>query len=219
MGDRGPDSTAQPTDRLMAFRAVLWDFGGVLADSPFDAFDRYERQQGLPSGFLRSVNAVNPDTNAWACLERSSIDLDTFVERFRTEAEAAGADGRVDGHAVIALLSGRVRPVMIEAVRHCRRRLRTALLTNNTAVQDDTFLGDLFDVVVESSKAGTRKPDPEFYELALTALDVAPADAVFLDDLGVNLKPARQLGMATIKVVNPEEALDELEALVGFPVR
>lgn len=186
-------------------RAVLWDFGGVLADSPFDAFARYEAAHDLPEGFLRGVNATNPDTNAWAAFERGDIDLDDFADRFETEAAEAG--GHVDGRAVIALLSGRLRPNMIEAVRRCRPRLRTALLTNNVAASDmpvaaDT-VGSLFDTVIESSKVGVRKPDPRFYQMALDALGVPAGAAVFLDDLGINLKPARQLGMTTIKGGRP----------------
>jgi putative hydrolase of the HAD superfamily len=206
------------------YRAVLWDYGGVLCDSPFDAFARYERKEGLPEGFLRKVNANNPDTNAWALLERGAIDLDEFVGRFEAEADAAGAGGRVDGHAVVALLEGQVRPAMVDAVRRCRRHLKTALVTNNVGaaerpVHDDTFLADLFDVVVQSSIAGVRKPDPAFYTRTLDELGVAAEEAVFLDDLGINLKPARALGMTTIKVLDPGQALAELEAVVGFPVQ
>ncbi|MDQ2729955.1 MAG: haloacid dehalogenase, partial [Actinomycetota bacterium] len=131
----------------MAVKAALWDFGGVLTDSPFDAFARYERAHGLPDGFLRSVNALDADTNAWACFERGEIDMDTFATRF--EAEALRAGSRVDARAVIALLAGNIRPAMIEAVRRCRPRLRTALLTNNVSVMDrpigDDTLDDLFD--------------------------------------------------------------------------
>lgn len=214
----------------MTFKAVLWDFGGVLADSPFVAFDRYERETGLPEGFLRTVNAEHPDTNAWACFERGEIDLDGFAERFEAEAEAAGSQRRLDARAVIALLSGNLRPTMIEAVRRCRLRLATALLTNNVTAADrpmngsqtqqiDTFLHDMFDVVVESSKAGVRKPDIAFYQMSLDALRIEAHEAVFLDDLGINLKPARAMGMATIKVVDPDVALGELEALIGFSLR
>ena len=77
----------------------------------------------------------------------------------------------------------------------------------------------LFDVVLESSKIGVRKPEPRIYELACEALEVEPADCVFLDDLGINLKPARAMGMTTIKVVEPGDALAELEQVVGFPLR
>ncbi|MGI8751658.1 MAG: HAD-IA family hydrolase [Acidimicrobiales bacterium] len=202
----------------MTVRAALWDFGGVLADSPFEAFARYERQHGLPDGFLRTVNAADADANAWACFERGEIGLDTFATRFEDEALRAGF--RVDARAVIGLLDGGIRPAMIQAVRRCRPRLRTALLTNNVAPMDrpigDEALGDLFDVVIESSKVGVRKPDPRFYQLALEALDIEADEAVFLDDLGINLKPARQLGMTTIKVIDPVVALAELEATVGF---
>ncbi len=205
----------------MTVKAVLWDFGGVLAASPFDAFARYERERGLPAGFLRSVNARDADTNAWACFERGEIDQDVFAARFQAEARRAGQ--RVDARAVIGLLAGDIRPEMIRAVRRCRPRLRTALLTNNVSAMDqpigDDTLADLFDVVIESSRVGVRKPDPRFYQLALDSLGVRADEAVFLDDLGINLKPARELGMTTIKVAEPDGALRELEATVGFSLR
>jgi putative hydrolase of the HAD superfamily len=203
--------------------AVLWDFGGVITTSPFDAFRRYEDDHGLPAGFLRGLNAVDPDTNAWAAFERGETDLEGFALRFEAEAEAAGAPpGAVDAHAVVAVLRGEVRPAMVEAVRRCQERTRTALLTNNflvggTTVDYGPVLG-YFDVVVESSRAGCRKPDPRFYTTACEMLGVDPGEAVFLDDLGVNLKPARAMGMRTIKVVDPAVALAELEAIVGFPL-
>jgi putative hydrolase of the HAD superfamily len=204
-------------------RAVLFDFGGVLSESPFDAFARFEAERGLPEGFLRTLHATNPDGNAWARLERSEIDLAEFRRLY--EAEALEAGHAVDGGEVLPLLAGDLRPAMVEAVRRCAERLKTALLTNNVvepmAGLDGTFRSvlPLFDVVIESSRVGVRKPDPRFYEMACEALGVGPHEAVFLDDLGVNLKPARAMGMATIKVDDPDRALDELEAVVGFPLR
>jgi putative hydrolase of the HAD superfamily len=202
--------------------ATLWDFGGVILESPFDAFGRYERENDLPGGFLRQLNATNPDTNAWAQLERSQIGLAEFADLF--EAEAAAAGHRIDARGVLGLLSGRVRPEMVEAVRRCAARLPTGMITNNfvgfgEARAELAEILDLFQVVIESAKVGLRKPDPRVYEMACEALGVAAADTVFLDDLGINLKPARALGMTTIKVVDPAVALDELEAAVGFPVR
>jgi putative hydrolase of the HAD superfamily len=197
---------------------VLWDFGGVLTTSPFEAFAAYERDEGLPAGFIRRLNATNPDTNAWAQLERGDLPLDGFVARFEEEATAAG--GTLDAHAVLSRLQGELRPSMVEALRRCHQRLKTGLLTNNFAAQDGSprhqQLLELFDVVVESSQAGCRKPDPQFYRLACDRLAVEPSEAVFLDDLGVNLKPARQMGMWTVKVSDPEAALAELEEIVGF---
>ncbi|MBA2280110.1 MAG: HAD-IA family hydrolase [Acidimicrobiia bacterium] len=207
------------------FKAVLWDFGGVLSSSPFEAFARYEEERGLPHRFLRTVNATDPDTNAWAQLERSEVDLDAFDALFAAESERLGH--QVPGRDVLGLLAGDLRTEMVDAVRALRRHgLRTALLTNNVASMHDgdgwsaaLRLHELFDVVIESSKAGVRTPDPAAYELVLEALDVAAAEVVFLDDLGVNLKPARAMGMATIKVDDPDVALTELEALVGVPLR
>jgi putative hydrolase of the HAD superfamily len=209
----------------MAIRAVIFDFGGVLSTSPFEAFTLYERRNGLPEGLLRRLNATNPDTNAWARLERSEVDVAGFAELYAAEARAAGHT--VDGAAVLALLGGELRPEMLTAVRRCHEHegIGTALLTNNfvglTGGNGDGAMGgvlDLFDVVVESSRAGVRKPDPAIYRLVCDELGVEPSEAVFLDDLGVNLKPARAMGMTTIKVVDPAAALAELEAAVGFAV-
>jgi putative hydrolase of the HAD superfamily len=205
-------------------RAALFDFGGVILSSPFDAFDAFEREQDLPEGFIRKVNATNPDTNAWARLERSEVNLDEFAELFTDESAELGH--RVDGHEVLALLAGEIRPAMVEAVRRCSERLTTGLLTNNFVAADGRGmqagpLGEvlsLFDAVIESSVVGVRKPDPLFYEIACTTLGIEPYEAVFLDDLGVNLKPARLMGMLTIKVTDPTVALAELEQVLGFPL-
>jgi putative hydrolase of the HAD superfamily len=204
---------------VSAVRAVFWDFGGVILESPFAAFADYERVQGLPEGFLRALNATNPQTNAWARLERSEVSVAEFCDLF--EAEAVSAGHRVGAREVLALLSGKVRPEMVEAVRRCHERLTTALLTNNfvgfdAPRPDLAVILELFDAIVESSKVGVRKPDPAFYDLACKLVGIEPAEAVFLDDLGVNLKPARAMGMRTIKVTDPAAALAELEAVVGF---
>ncbi len=204
--------------------AVLFDFGGVITDSPFGAFERYEREHGLPVGFIRSVNATNHLDNAWARLERNELDFDAFCDAF--ESEAAEAGGRVDARQLFGTLAGEIRPEMVEAVARCGRRFKTGLLTNNfvtpLAGPRPSRLGEIlamFDAVVESSVVGVRKPDERFYLMACELLDIAPSEAVFLDDLGVNLKPARALGMRTIKVVDTGEALDQLERVVGIALR
>jgi putative hydrolase of the HAD superfamily len=208
-------------------KAVIFDFGGVIVSSPFEAFARYERANALPDSFLRRLNANDPDTNAWARLERNELDAAGFAAQFEAEAEAAGY--RIDGETVLGLLVGEIRPPMLEALRRCHERLKTALLTNNFVIGEgsgeaDTNAGplaevsDYLDVVVESSKVGLRKPDTAIYELVCDELGVSPSDAVFLDDLGVNLKPARAMGMTTIKVADPDDALAELEKIVGFPL-
>jgi putative hydrolase of the HAD superfamily len=207
----------------MAIRAVLFDFGGVISSSPFEAFARFERERSLPDGFIRRVNATDHHTNAWARLERSELDVEGFGDAFARESAALGHE--VDGREVLALLSGDLRPAMVDAVRRCRERFRTGLLTNNfvpidelrSADDDGRFaVLDHFDVIVESSRTGVRKPSPQFYELACERLEISPAQAVFLDDLGINLKPARAMGMTTIKVDDPEAALRELEAVTGL---
>jgi putative hydrolase of the HAD superfamily len=191
-------------------RAVLFDFGGVILTSPFEAFAAYEGRVGLAPGTIRSINATNPDTNAWARLERSELGLDD-----------------VSGAEVLECLRGDVREEMVGAIERLRGRFAVALLTNNFLTGSPDWssggsfgaLVDLFDVIVESSRVGCRKPERRFYEIALEELEIAPSEAVFLDDLGINLKPAREMGMTTIKVVDPARALEELEAVVGIPLR
>jgi len=199
-------------------KAVLFDVGGVIITSPFESFARYEADHGLPDGFIRKLNSTNPDTNAWAHLERNDVGFDEFCDLFEAEARAAG--GELKAREVMECLAGEIRPAMLEAVRRCHERLKTAMVTNNWRAEDeggrlDTLL-PLFDVVIESSKAGGRKPDPRFYEMACTQLEIEPSEAVFLDDLGINLKPARAMGMTTIKVTDPDAAIAELEEAVGF---
>jgi putative hydrolase of the HAD superfamily len=212
---------------VSGIKGAFFDFGGVVLSSPFEAFNRYEAAHGLPRDLLRTVNATNPDTNAWAQFERSEIDFDQFCSRFEEECRAQGHE--VAAREVMPLLLGEIRPAMVEAVRRCREQLVTACLTNNWVShdgrppervqdgRDEAFAH--FDHVVESSRVGVRKPDPRFYELACEIAGVRPEEVVFLDDLGVNLKPARAMGMTTIKVTDPDEAIADLEAVVGFPLR
>ena len=212
----------------MTIRATFFDFGGVILSSPFEAFNRFEERTGLPRDFIRTVNATDPDTNAWARFERSEVGFDEFCDLFEAECRAQGQE--VAARDLMPLLLGEIRPEMVEAVRRCRDGgLVTACLTNNWVSHDarppervapgrDEAL-DLFDHIVESSRVGVRKPDPRFYELACELAGVAPHEVVFLDDLGVNLKPARAMGMTTIKVVEPADAITELEQVVGFSLR
>lgn len=211
----------------MAIRAAFFDFGGVILSSPFEAFNGFEERHGLPRDFIRTINATNPDANAWARFERSEVTFDEFCDLFEAECRTAGHE--VSARELMPLLAGEIRPAMVRAVRRCREEgLVTACLTNNWvgfSPRDregrppaDADPLELFDHVVESSKVGVRKPDPAFYEMACTLAGVQPTEVVFLDDLGVNLKPAAAMGMTTIKVVDPAAALAELEATVGFRV-
>ena len=206
-------------------RAVLWDFGGVILSSPFEAFRNYEAEHSIPLDFIRGVNATNPDINAWARLERAELDHEGFDRAFAEESAALGHE--VPGADVLALLAGAVRPEMVTALDGViAAGYRTACLTNNVVRRDDeptdrpevAAVMAKFDVVVESSKVGIRKPEVGFYVKACELLAVEPAECVFLDDLGINLKPAKAMGMATIKVGDPGPAIAELEQLLGIPL-
>lgn len=207
----------------MAIRAVMFDFGGVISTSPFEAFARLETERGLPVNFIRTVNATNPLDNAWAKLERGELGVDAFGPQWASEARALGYE--VDGRHVLETLSGQIRPQMVAAIRACGTFYKTACLTNNFGTtehlvsEEVAAVYELFDAVLESRVLGVRKPDPRFYELACAAVGVRPDESVFLDDLGVNLKPARVLGMRTIKVTDPDHALAELERVLGHPLQ
>ena len=208
-------------------RAIFFDFGGVILSSPFDAFNHYERDHDLPPNFIRSVNSVNHHENAWARLERSDISPAEFDDIFALESEALGH--RIRGSEILALLHGELRPDMVHALDVIKSSgLILACLTNNVLTQQAAATDPLerarqhelqavlarFDAVIESSKVGSRKPEPRFYEIACETVAVQPNECVFLDDLGINLKPAALMGMVTIKVTSSEQALSELANII-----
>ena len=205
--------------------AVIWDFGGVITTSPFEAFARFEAERGLPADIIRRTNAVNHLENAWAKFERAEVDIDAFDELFAAESLALGG-AEVRGRDVLPLLFGDLRPEMVEALRRIKTRLKTGCITNNlpanaigSASGRVLYIAEvmaLFDHVIESAKIGLRKPDPRIYRMMVDALGVDPGSCVYLDDLGVNLKPAREMGMTTIKVLSGAQAIAELEAATGL---
>ena len=211
----------------MAVEAVIWDFGGVFTTSPFDAFSRYERERGLPAGIIRRINSINPDTNAWARLERSELAPAEFDAEFLGEAREFGLS--IPGRDVLALLSGDLRPKVVAAFKACKAKFKVGCITNNAPTGKGAGMSSssekaqaiagvfsLFDHVIESSKAGVRKPDPRIYRMMCEALAVKPEACVYLDDLGINCKPAREMGMTTIKVVSEDQLLADLSNATGL---
>ena len=204
----------------LTIEAVIFDFGGVLTTSPFEAFTRFEKERGLPADIIRRTNSANHLENAWAKFERAEIDIETFDRLFATESLTLGAEVR--GRDVLPLLQGDLRPEMVEALKRVNATFKTGCITNNlpaNAIGSTSgrsfYVAEvmaLFDHVIESAKIGLRKPDPRIYRMMVEALKVDPKACVYLDDLGVNLKPAREMGMTTIKVVNGAQAIAELEA-------
>lgn len=208
----------------------------MILTSPFEAFNRFENSAGIPLDTIRRVNSTNPDSNAWAQFERSDITAAQFDQAFAKDAAALGFDIR--GYDVLSLLNGDIRPEMVKALDLVKAAgFKIACLTNNMANNRSNGSDGLaphpadrreavidsimarFDRVIESSKVGCRKPEPRFYEIACEQLAVQATECVFLDDLGVNLKPAAAMGMQTIKVLQAHQALDELEAILKIPLR
>jgi len=214
----------------MTIEAVIWDFGGVFTTSPFEAFAAYEEQHGLPKDLIRRVNSANPDDNAWAKFERSEVGIAEFDRLFAEESRALGHE--VPGHDVIALLQGDLRPEMVRALEICNAQFKTGCITNNVKPHDGKTMWEegsraaqmhgvmqMFDHVIESALVGVRKPDPRIYEMMCEALSVTPGACAYLDDLGINCKPARAMGMATVKVVTADQAISELEQITGHSLR
>lgn len=197
-------------------KAVIFDFGGVILDSPLQRFRALEDQLKVPSGTIAKINMCNHDVNAWARFERGEIDREDFVELFEYEAQQMGY--QIPAHTLLDAMRGRLVPEMIEAISSLRGRFRLGLLTNNFPLPSNTdWLKEVahhFDVVVQSSLVSMRKPEPEIYLYTCRLLNVAPPEAIFLDDLGVNLKSARALGMHTIKVSSPVTAIEELKTML-----
>lgn len=211
----------------MAIEAVIWDFGGVFTTSPFEAFRRYETERGLPKDFLRAVNAADPDANAWARFERAEIDAAAFDALFLEEATRLGHPVR--GAEVLPLLHGDLRPRVMDALRACKARFKVGCITNNVPTGHGPGMAQsaakalavgeimsLFDAVIESSKAGVSKPDPRIYQMMCDLLGVAPRACVYLDDLGINCKPAAALGMTAIKVTGEDQLLADLAEATGL---
>jgi len=211
----------------VAVEAVIWDFGGVFTTSPFEAFNRLEAERGLPKDLVRRVNSLNPDTNAWALFERNEIDAAGFDAMFLAESTALGHPLR--GADVLPRLNGELRPRMVAALRACKERFRVGCITNNVVSmhspgQDEgqkaagamAQVMPLFDAIIESSKAGVRKPDPKIYLMMCDLLGVKSEACVYLDDLGINCKPAAGLGMKAIKVVDVDQTLAELAGHTGL---
>ena len=203
----------------MKYKAIIWDFGGVITSSPFEAFNQFEEANGLPKDIIRTINSENPDTNAWAKFESNSITIDVFNDLFIKEAKAKGFD--IKGRDIIKLLKGSIRKNMVSFLRELKSDFKLGCITNNVKSSSEENNDNetkeamsLFDHVIESSIVGIRKPNPEIYMMSCDALKVSPDQCIYLDDLGINLKPARELGMTTIKVIHPEDAIQEVRNLL-----
>ena len=202
----------------MNYKAVIWDFGGVITSSPFEAFNKFELDNNLPKDIIRTINSENPDDNAWAKFERNDIDINEFDTLFSKEADKKGF--QISGKQVVKLLSGDIRKSMVDFLLSLKENYKLGCITNNIQNSKDDKVNHLnqasqvmkiFDHIIESSRVGLRKPDPKIYYMSCDALGVRPEECIYLDDLGINLKPARKIGMTTIKVIDPNEAIDEVK--------
>jgi putative hydrolase of the HAD superfamily len=211
----------------MTSTTIIFDFGGVITTSPFEAFNRFEAERGFLKNIIRRINSTNPNGNAWALFERNEIDAAQFDDLFA--AEAAARKHTIRGSEVLALLSGDIRPRMVETLDTLKSKgFKLGCITNNVQSGNGAGMAGSaekaaaiaaimarFDHVIESSKAGIRKPDPRIYAMMCDALGVTPDQCVYLDDLGINCKPAAAMGMIAIKVETEDQALSALADAIG----
>ena len=201
------------------YRGVIFDLGGVVLDSPLHVIARFEEERGIPQNFVNHLVLETAPDGAWSKLERGEVDMERFCALFDVECQARGQ--RLPACDLMDAIKGSTgpRPTMLQALRRLREEgLQIAALTNNWSNdgQDPHQLRPYFDHYIESSVVGLRKPDPKIYELVLDQMEIEAHEAVFLDDIGTNLKTARAMGVTTIKVETPEQALAELEQVLGF---
>ncbi|KAH7889894.1 HAD-like domain-containing protein [Phlebopus sp. FC_14] len=248
---------------LHHIKAVIFDIGGVVLQSPFIAIDKYEREKGLPPNYLNVSLAFRGSTGAWPRFERGEIDLHVFYSTFSQDLSdvrngniwyeeycirkglacpplpaSLDVDGR-DLFGRMMRMASSYDAHILTAIQRLRAigKWRVVALTNNFGAaswqnlsdSELQFLGwqdgptpkhlrDLFDDFYDSSQVGLRKPDPEFYLHACRKSGFRPEEAIFLDDIKVNLKAAGQLGMVTIHVPigGTLEVIRRLEEQLGI---
>lgn len=208
----------------------VFDLGGVVLDSPFLAIATYEEELQLKRGMINQIISRAGEHGAFQRLERGEIDVQGFAVQFAREAREAGVPNVSGIEFLNRIKQISPRPHMLLAIQMLRDAgYMTAALTNNfqgdgsqKLIGEQGIAKSLFDEVVESCKVGVRKPNPRIYEMVSSKLGVQPADIVYLDDIGGNLKPAAKLGMHTIHVAVKDpsglEALKELQSTLGVPL-
>ena len=206
----------------MSIKNIIFDFGGVVTDSPIEGFKNLEEHYGISKGTISSIVMTNQDNNAWAKSERGEINIDTFIKEFNQEALNLGF--KLDATNILKQLYGPLRPIMVEKIISLSKNFQLICLTNvlkdvhifsnEKRILEVKNILNYFDKIYESYKIGMRKPEKRIYEHVLNDLNIKPENTIFLDDLGMNLKTAKLLGIHTIKVVNPIKAIKELDNMI-----
>ena len=203
----------------MNIQTIIFDFGGVITDSPIEGFKKLEKSYGISKGVISSIVMTNPDNNAWAKSERGEIDIQTFIEEFNLEAKKLGYN--LNAKEILKQLYGPLRPLMVEKIASLSKNYQLICLTNvlkgvhvfspEERKKEVDHVLSFFDKIYESCEIGMRKPEKRIYRYLLDDLKIKPENSVFLDDLGMNLKTAKLLGINTVKVIDPTAALKELD--------
>lgn len=208
----------------MTIKTIIFDFGGVITNSPIEGFKLLEEKHGYDKGIITNINMNNPDNNAWAKSERGEIDINTFLEEFEKEALSIGQ--KINAKEILQQLYGSLRKNMINKIKllSTSKKYKLICLTNvlkgvdiftpKERVEAVKDVMSYFDIIYESYKLNMRKPEARIYQYILKELNIEPQETVFLDDLGMNLKSARQLGINTIKVIEPNDAIYELDQIL-----
>lgn len=205
---------------------AVFDFGGVFVAGGVESVQGFGDRHGLSANAWQRIRRelFHDTTGLWSAVERGEATFAQFVARLRVLCAEHGSDVSLADAANFMGNAGdtteRLRPEIVDAVARLHGRMPTALLTNNIPEWRPWWrslfdVDALFDVVIDSSEIGMRKPEPEIYQLTRAKLDLPHTALFFLDDLGVNLKSARALGWQTLRYDDTPRVLSVLNALAA----
>ncbi len=207
---------------IKKIKLILWDFGGVLTESPIKKFIEFEKENNLTPGTLVKINSHNKMNNAWAKLEKDLVNEKEFTELFLEEAKNLNIKEEIDTNMVLNCLDVKLDKAMLDIFFKIKDKVPFACLTNNIPSHlnknyNNTFenFKHNFEYVFESSKLGLRKPEEKMYKHVIQKIKLPPENILFIDDLGINLKPAKKLGFFTYKYVNITDTKNFLENILG----
>ena len=199
-----------------AIKIVLWDYGGVLTESPIINFRKFENDNNYSLNTIVKINSDNKYNNAWAKLEKDEISIEQFSKLFREEAKQFGIPN-INTDKLLECLNVKLNIKMVELLENVSKFYSCVCLTNNfkkMSSYDFENIKHNFSLIIESCKIGLRKPEKEIYTYVLKVLKVSAKEILFIDDLGINLKPAKELGFQTYKFIDTNKTISYMKNML-----
>ena len=197
-------------------KIVLWDYGGVLTESPIKNFRKFENDNNYVLDSIVKINSYNKYNNAWAKLEKDEISIEKFSKLFSEEAKQFGILN-INTDKLLECLNVKLNIKMVELLENISKFYTCVCLTNNFKKVGSSNFKNIkhnFSLIIESSKIGFRKPEKQIYKHVLEVLKVNAKEILFIDDLGINLKPARELGFHTYKFTDTDKTISYIKNML-----